>query len=219
MKAPLLKTFTLAALAMAASQAWSAEYGHVISSVQVLQEVQSPSQNCHYEEVLVQQPRSQGGGALIGAIAGGLLGNTVGRGGGQFAATAVGTLVGAAVGDNLERQNTDTVSQTVRRCSTTMSSQQRVIGYDVTYEYAGQRYTTRLPNDPGEWVPIRVSAEGASNTTVEPMRTVVTSTIIEEPRQVVVYRPAPVYYPPVTVGIGYGWGWGGAGPYHHHRRW
>ena len=32
----------------------------------------------------------------------------------------------------------------------------RVIGYDVTYEYAGRSYTTRTQSDPGQWIPVTV---------------------------------------------------------------
>ena len=36
------------------------------------------------------------------------------------------------------------------------SWEERVDGYDVTYEYAGREYVTRMPYDPGERIRIRV---------------------------------------------------------------
>ncbi|MDB5815928.1 MAG: hypothetical protein JWN23_3045 [Rhodocyclales bacterium] len=95
---------------------------------------------------------------------------------------------GAVVGDRVDNQDGQTTAQTVRRCQTTQTSQQRTVGYDVAYEYAGQRYTTRMASDPGEWVPISVNVEGAA---VTPAPT--TTTVVEE-NPVVVYRHAPVYW-------------------------
>ncbi|MDB5815944.1 MAG: 17 kDa surface antigen [Rhodocyclales bacterium] len=208
----LLVMMVLAGLSVA-SQA--TEYGHVISSTPVVQQVSVPQRSCWDEQVQVQQPRSSGG-AVIGGIAGGLLGSTVGKGGGKLAATAVGAITGAVVGDRVDNQDGQTTTQTVRRCQTTQTSQQRTVGYDVAYEYAGQRYATRMASDPGEWVPISVNVEGAA-VTPAPTTTVVespmpTTTIVEE-NPVVVYRRAPVYWgPSLFLDFGYSRHFG-------HRRW
>jgi uncharacterized protein YcfJ len=44
-----------------------------------------------------------------------------------------------------------------QRCRTVTSvrSQQRIEGYDVTYRYRDRVYTTRMPYDPGSSVPVR----------------------------------------------------------------
>jgi hypothetical protein len=44
----------------------------------------------------------------------------------------------------------------VRQCRTVNGYETRVVGYDVVYEYHGQRYSTRLPNDPGPRLAIDV---------------------------------------------------------------
>lgn len=204
-------------LAVSAVSAQAAEYGRVISSIPVVAQVTSPQRSCWTEETVVRQPGGHGG-AVIGGIFGALLGNSFGRGSGNVAATAAGAVLGAAAGSSVDDARSDV--QTVRRCEVTNSSEQRTVGYDVTYEYAGQRYTTRMASDPGEWVPIRVTVEGASvpEAPVTTVRSSSTVTIVED-QPVVVYRRAPVYIePPVYFGVGWGFHryWGG-GPGWHHR--
>ena len=48
--------------------------------------------------------------------------------------------------------------RTYERCDVRYrdSWEERVDGYDVTYEYAGREYVTRMPYDPGERIRIRV---------------------------------------------------------------
>ena len=38
---------------------------------------------------------------------------------------------------------------------------ERIEGYDVTYEYAGREYVTRMPYDPGERIRVRVDVTPA----------------------------------------------------------
>lgn len=218
----------LMTLAGIAGAAQAAEYGRVINTTPVVQQVSVPQQSCWDEQVQVQQPRTYGG-AILGGIFGGLLGNTVGHGNGNVAATAAGAVVGALAGDNLANQNSGVSTQTVRRCSTTQTQQQHTVGYDVTYEYAGQRYTTRMAYDPGREVPIQVNVDGGS-APQQPATTTATTTYVDQPQTVVVQQPAvvyqaaPVYYgapviwPAVSINYGYyrGWGgWHGGGYYHH----
>jgi len=211
-------------LALSAVCAQAADYGRVISSVPVIEQVATPHRTCWEEDVVVRQP-SSGGGAILGGIFGALVGNSFGRGSGNAAATAAGAVVGAMAGSSADRPRSDL--ETVRRCETSRTTQHRTAGYDVTYEYAGQRYTTRMATDPGEWVPIRVSVDdpAAVSTVVEP---VVTEPVYTRSRQVtvveeepiVVYRRAPAYVPPVYIGfdIGYRRGWGDYyGSHWHHR--
>ncbi len=213
------KLLVMMILAGLSIESQAAEYGHVISSTPVVQQVPAPQQSCWDEQVQVQQPRSTAG-AVLGGIAGGVIGSTVGRGGGQLAATAVGAITGAVVGDRVDNQNTQTTTQTIRRCQTTQTQQQRTVGYDVTYEYAGQRYTARMANDPGEWVPIAVNVQGATTPAPAPVTTtgvestVPTTTVIQD-SPVYVYQRPPVYWgPSVFFDFGYGRHYGGYG-----RRW
>jgi uncharacterized protein YcfJ len=48
--------------------------------------------------------------------------------------------------------------QNVQRCSTETVYENRVVSYNVVYEYAGIQYSARMSRDPGQFVPVRVSA-------------------------------------------------------------
>ena len=79
-----------------------------------------------------------------------------------------------------------------------MSYENRVIGYDVVYEYNGQRYEARAPSDPGARIPLRVTVAPAAGT-VDPVPAYLTAPAVAPS---VVYVPAPAY------GYGY-YGYGG----------
>lgn len=105
------------------------------------------------------------GGMIVGGIVGGAIGNTIGRGDGRRIATAAGALIGSAIGNNVARRRNARDSyygrdegRYVERCEIRdeESWEERVDGYDVTYEYAGRRYRTRMPCDPGDRVRIEV---------------------------------------------------------------
>jgi uncharacterized protein YcfJ len=206
------KLILMMALAGLATAANATEYAKVISSTPVLGDVSTPQRNCWDEQVQVQQPRT-GVGATIGAVAGGLLGSTMGRGSGNVAATAAGVVTGAVVGDSLERNSSST--QTVRKCQTTQITQRQTIGYDVVYEYGGQRYTARLAQDPGESLPINVSVS-PNAAPAQTSTTTTSTTVVQEPT--VVYRD-PVYVSPAPVVVDWGWGWGGGPRGPHPRHW
>ena len=147
-----LKT-SLAAAASAALlgvtvPASAAQYANVVSATPVTNSVAVPRQDCVQSERLVQAQPS-GAGALIGAIAGGVIGNQFGHGFGRAAATGVGAVAGSAIGNNVEANANPPQSVPVQRCRTVNAYESRVVGYDVVYEYNGQRYTTRLPERPG----------------------------------------------------------------------
>ena len=141
-----------------ATVATAEEVGRVISSTPVMQQVAVPRQDCSTQPMAVQQP-SSGGGAVIGAIVGGLLGNTIGHGMGRAAATGVGVIAGAAVGDSIEGRNS--YAQPVQQCSTQTYYENRTVGYNVQYEYAGKQYGVQLPYDPGPTIRLQLTPLGA----------------------------------------------------------
>ena len=120
----------------------------MVSATPVTGSVAAPRQDCFQGEQIVQRQPS-GAGAVIGAIAGGVISNQFGHGFGRAAATGLGAVAGSAIGNNVEANANPPTSVPVRRCRTVNGYESRVIGYDVVYEYNGQRYTTRLPSDPG----------------------------------------------------------------------
>ncbi len=118
--------------------------------------------------------RTSGGGAVLGGIIGGLLGNRFGDGRGRDAATAVGIIAGAAIGSGADRNNRRYNSRYSssrygnrhhgrRQCYTQRDyyEEQRIVGYDVAYEYIGRTYHTRLQNHPGDRVRIQVNVQVA----------------------------------------------------------
>jgi uncharacterized protein YcfJ len=131
------------------------EVGKVISSVQMIQQVSVPRQVCSQEQVAVQ-PNKSGAGAAMGAIAGGAIGNQIGGGSGKAAATMLGILGGAILGDKIEGAPAPQ-TQTVQNCSIQNILENRVTGYNVTYEFNGKQYTVQLPRDPGPTIRLNVT--------------------------------------------------------------
>jgi uncharacterized protein YcfJ len=127
--------------------------------------VRVPRQECSNQ--WVGEPRRGDGrdygGAVLGGIVGGLIGNRVGGGHGREAATAVGAVVGAFTGDNLANrdrwQQPVPMSREVTTCRDVEDVQSRLVGYQVSYEYHGQQYTTLMQENPGRFVPVRVSVD------------------------------------------------------------
>ena len=128
--------------------------------------VSVPRQECRAAWVSEARPTGgrNYGGALVGGLAGALLGNQVGRGHGREAATAVGALVGALTGDKLANRDRweqpyESVEREVSACRTVSDVQSRIVGYRVDYEYRGQRFSTLMHDQPGAYVPVRVSVQ------------------------------------------------------------
>jgi Glycine zipper 2TM domain len=110
----------------------------------------------------VREPaRTTGAGAVMGAIAGGAMGNAIGDGNGRAAATAIGLFGGAILGNKIEGRG-QSHTRTVQECSTQQVMENRVVAYNVVYEYAGRQYSTQMPQDPGRWVPVSVMPVGAA---------------------------------------------------------
>jgi len=147
------KIIVLTALASVAAVAAAQEQGRVLSVTPITQQVAVPQQVCG-NETIYSDPRPSGAGALLGAVAGGAAGNAIGGGSGRAAATVLGVIGGAVLGNNIEGGRPG--YQNVQRCSTQTYYENRAMGYDVTYEYAGRQYTTRTQHDPGQWIPLNV---------------------------------------------------------------
>ncbi len=104
--------------------------------------------------------RGNAGGAIVGGIIGGLLGNKIGKGSGRDASTAVGILAGAAIGSNSKHRR-DRYSGRQCYTQTEYYQEQRIAGYDVSYDYNGRIYQTRLQNHPGQRVKVQVNVQVA----------------------------------------------------------
>ena len=216
-----MKTLATTLLLATASLAQAQEVGQVISRTAVYQQVAVPRQTCSQTPVAVQNPTS-GAGALMGAIAGGAVGSQIGGGSGQALATMVGVVGGSIMGDRIENPGTQVQNQTT--CTTQNFMENRLVGYNVVYEYAGKQHTVQLPQDPGPTIQLQVTPVGALNSgsaSPVPAPVVATSTVTTvstQPR--VVYVPTPTYYggawAPAYPVFNMGWGWSGG---YRHRHW
>ena len=232
MKKPALVLLLAAAAPWASAQQ---EQGRVLSATPIVQQVGVPQQVCGNETVYTG-PRTSGGGAVLGAIAGGAAGNAIGGGSGRAAATAIGLIGGALLGNQIEG-NGRPAYQDVQRCQTQTFYENRPVGYNVVYEYAGRQYTTQTQSDPGRYLDVQVQPVGQTYSTTQPdpyaypyaapqgvavqpgVVTSAYSTPYGQPVYPQVYpqvysAPAPVYVnPAVTVDLQYGQGWNR--PYGH----
>ncbi len=137
---------------------------NVVGVTPITEQVNRPTQQCWTETQQTTQAVPQQRnflGAIIGGVAGGLLGAQVGRGNGRIAGAAVGAGVGALAGDAVANQNagpgTVTTATPVQRCRQVDNFQAVTTGYMVTYEYDGQRFSTRLPYNPGNQLRVNVA--------------------------------------------------------------
>ena len=211
-----MKKLTTSVLLLAiASLAQAQEVGQVISRTAVYQQVAVPRQTCSQTPVAVQNPTS-GAGAMMGAIAGGAVGSQIGGGTGQALATMAGIVGGSIMGDRIENPGTQVQNQT--SCTTQNFMENRLVGYNVVYEYAGKQHSVQLPQDPGPTIQLQVTPVGAAQASAATVVTTAPQTVVAQAP--VVYVPAPVYrsYPPIYTNLNFGWGWGG-GHYGGHRHW
>lgn len=117
---------------------------------------------------------------VIGGVLGAVVGSQVGGGSARYATSAIGSMVGGIAGrqvyEQTQRNRGRTGTGTVRVCDPVpadryyssngyasngysnngYSNQRAVNAYDVTYEYAGRRYTTRTNHHPGDRIRVRV---------------------------------------------------------------
>lgn len=160
-----------ALLALALPAAHAIEFEEIVTVRHVTplkQQVHRPRQECRtqYVQVPVQarQERSPAG-ALIGGIAGALIGHQVGKGSGNDVATAAGAIAGSIVGDHLQgptpQQPVTMQEQAVRQCRVVDAYEEIITGYDVSYEYRGEVFTTHMDHDPGPTFPVRITIEPA----------------------------------------------------------
>jgi uncharacterized protein YcfJ len=135
-------------------------YARVVDVAPIVRHVtvSTPRRECWDETVYHDKPN--GTGAIIaGGILGGIFGHQFGHGDGNDAATLAGAVVGSTVAHNVVQQNAAAYPQTVQRCEIQNDTheEERIEGYNVTYEYDGQRYMTRTREHPGNEIAVRVS--------------------------------------------------------------
>jgi len=114
---------------------------------------------------------------VLGGIVGAAVGHQIGDGDGQRAATVAGALLGSAIARDHQRRQVGSWQhegrydagrviehESVRyeqRCRSVETGRrdERVIGYHVTYEYAGHTFSTRTAQHPGRSMRVRVNVQ------------------------------------------------------------
>jgi uncharacterized protein YcfJ len=152
-----------------------ASYGQamVVSSKPVYQTVvyQEPREVCRQERVAYRQSvRQSKTPGIIGALVGGTLGNAVGNHkSNKRVGAVVGSILGYSIAEDIthhkyehgSNQQTTYRQQEVCDVYYNEREEQQLLGYDVSYVYAGRTYQTRLNQDPGESLRVRVSVDPA----------------------------------------------------------
>ncbi|MGD8785176.1 MAG: glycine zipper 2TM domain-containing protein [Thioalkalispiraceae bacterium] len=122
--------------------------------------VSVPVQECYQQEV--RSPRyhhdDKAASTVVGAIIGGAIGHNVGKH--RKAPTVAGAIIGGAIGNELAK-NRGHRHEYVRYedvCETryTYEEEQRVDGYNVTYRYKGEVFTTYMKHHPGKRLRVKV---------------------------------------------------------------
>ncbi len=150
----ITRSALLVLIASAATAASAQERARVLSATPIVQQVGVPQQVCDNQTVYTGQ-QTTGGGAVLGAVAGGAVGNAIGGGSGRTAATALGLIGGALLGNQIEGRGRPQY-QDVQRCHTETFYENRTVGYNVVYEFAGRQYSTQTPTHPGTTIAVQV---------------------------------------------------------------
>jgi len=142
-------------------------HAHVVQSTPVYETVERavPRQVC-YEERVTSPGHGAGysvTGPIVGAIIGGAIGNAVGHGkSNKRVGSVVGAVLGGSIGADISRRNRvryDAGYHTENVCRVVEEyvNERIITGYDVTYEYAGETYSSRMDRDPGRQLRVRVN--------------------------------------------------------------
>ena len=125
--------------------------------------VNNPRRECWQEEVNVpvQNRAKSHTPTIFGAIIGAGIGNLFSSGKGRDAATVAGAVLGGSIGRDqvAKNQSHETEVGYEQRCEIVdqYTSKERFEGYEVTYKYNEQLYTTHTENDPGDTIKISVN--------------------------------------------------------------
>ena len=177
------RIFAMAAAAVAGTFAVPAlaesfgDQARVISARPVYERIPVAREECWNDRVRGYEERrvtrsdtgaAIGPGTVLGAVVGGVIGHQFGNSsGGRDRGTAAGAIVGGLVGNQIDRQNQDApssateiertpVTREVQRCRTVNEVRDATVGYDVRYEYRGREFVTRMSQDPGRFLRVRV---------------------------------------------------------------
>jgi uncharacterized protein YcfJ len=150
-----------------------ANTARVVSSVAQTRTVKVAREQCHDEAVThtapVRDPER-----VLGAALGGILGHQVGSGRGTTVATVAGIAAGGYAGNQVQKsaQAADQVTTTERRCATVYDRHVEPAGFEVVYDYRGERHHVHLDHDPGATLPVvdgKVAVSAATSNAPPPV--------------------------------------------------
>lgn len=155
-------------LALADSTGAHYAWARVIEAEPVTRVIRRPVETevCWQEEVYREIPeRRSSVPVVLGAVLGGVIGNQFGGGSGRDAMTLAGAAVGGALAADQQRQQHPQrfYAALEDRCgvNTEWTESRTVLGWDVVYEYQGETYLARVPDEPGERIRIEVAVRPA----------------------------------------------------------
>ena len=141
----------------------SYEFAEVLRAEPIYQRVilRETEERCGEEVVYERVGGRDGntGGAVLGAIVGGAVGNQIGSGSGRVIATVGGAAAGAAIGHRSGGGSGEVVEEVRPGCQLVEVEREsrELVGYEVEYRHKGEVFISRLNNDPGTRLQVRVA--------------------------------------------------------------
>ncbi len=123
--------------------------------------IATPREECYTQEVRtdVHDHGNKAASTVLGGVIGGVVGHKVGKH--RKGATIAGAIIGAAIGNNVGREagtpHQQVSYQDVCETRTSYYEEQRIEGYNVSYRYKGENFTTRMNERPGKRIKVRVN--------------------------------------------------------------
>lgn len=143
------------------------DYARVVAAQPVYERVARsvPVEQCRIERVRYEHPsghRPSATGTLVGTMLGAAVGHQIGRDkDGKKIGRIAGAILGASIGNDASRRTAPPARveyHDEERCDVSYTTEygHEVVGYDVTYQYNGKMYHTRMDQHPGSEIKVAV---------------------------------------------------------------
>ena len=136
------------------------QFAEVLAVQPVTETIRTPREDCRDEVVTHTAPTkdpNQVVGTVAGAVVGGVVGSQFGGGKGKKVTTVAGAVAGGYAGNKIQEkmQAGNTYTTTERRCTTVTDTQEKVVGYEVTYRLDEKEAVVRMEQAPGARIPVK----------------------------------------------------------------
>ena len=159
-RAAAMLVLSLGVTANVRAQAAFYDYAPVIDVTPIVEEIRVPvsRDRCWYQKVPGRGHYSYTP-AVVGGIIGGVIGSQISKGDRRRVATVAGSLLGASLGHDWRNRRYRAAFKKVRRCEVVedYAVEEQAVAFRVEYRYQGHTFVTRMADDPGDEVRIRVS--------------------------------------------------------------